>query len=773
MLVSFATSFSQNIRIELKDKAFSSPIAFSMMINEEKTKGGTTDINGHLQISSKPGECWYINAFGYKKTKACWKGDNPWIILLESSDLDLPELVIHVKEDPAYRVVRSCILNAKKNDPAQSKSFQYEQYSKLIIDFVKGNNAKLDSLFTDKHLMLMETVSQRKHAPPGYDHEEIIANQMSGFQVPQSAIIGTQMQSFSIYEPDFQIFENVYLSPAGPRAIDRYEYKMLDTLYDHNDSIFVISFFPKKRFIDNGMKGQFHIHSSNYSVCRLIAEPSAKDPSLYVKIQQFFSSLNGTFFPFEINAFFELPQLQNPISGEIQTQIKNLSIEKYTFRDFDNVSLTLEDAANQKDSAQWQSLRYEPLSDQDINTYVFLDSLSRAANLEKKTQFLTSLSQGIIQWGSVQIPIQRLFRYNAYEGYRTGLGINLHPKGLKPLTCETYFAYGNKDKAMKWGAGIHWAIEPDKSGWRIQYFSDVRESGQQLFPIYRPQINQSVYELFATRMDKIQGVNASVYFPIYQSLAGDLSYQFQSKQPFTLNALYADEQGIREINKYQLEEYKALIRWAPGERRVKVLDRQYLLNGFWPIFKFGWTQSYWREANMSSSLPFSRYQLECEKTFKTVYYGDLKIFAECGQLIGNAPLTETHAAKGTISPARKISISVPQTFETLPNGQWYARTYAHLFVRYKSNFSLYKTESSEPRITVLANAGWGKLDEQYHNQDVHDYSKGLYEIGFQLDNILKSATGGLGMGTYYRMGPYYDHIEKNNWMIKLTSSLLF
>ena len=160
-----------------------------------------------------------------------------------------------------------------------------------------------------------------------------------------------------------------------------------------------------------------------------------------------------------------------------------------------------------------------------------MDSLGKSQNLEKKTQFLTALTRGNIQWGNIEIPIQRLFRYNGYEGYRWGLGVRYQQKGVQPLSYEGYFAYGNKDKAFKWGGSALWEFKPDVSGVRVQYFRDVKESGQQLFPFYRPDINQSVYELFATRMDMVQGGNISTFFPIYQSLAADICYQNVNKKP--------------------------------------------------------------------------------------------------------------------------------------------------------------------------------------------------------------------------------------------------
>ncbi len=770
------TAWNQAIRIEIRDKEFSSPIAYGMIINDLKTNGGTTDINGQINLSIKKNECWHFEAFGYASAKQCWNGQNPWIIYLETSQIQMNELVISVKEDPAYSVMRKCIANAPINDPLQSQSFKYQQYSKLIIDFIKGKNQKIDSVFTDKHLFLMETASIRRHAPPKYDHEEIIANKMSGFQIPQSTIIGTQLQSFSVYEPDFQIFENVYLSPAGPRAEDRYEYKMMDTLFTENqDSIFVISFYPKKRFLPNGMKGNIHVHSSHYAVCRIMAEPAEPNVDLYVKIQQNFESVQQVFFPTQINAFFELPNMQNPLTGEIQTQINQVSLEKYSFRDFDNISLTYEEKANFKDSSEWGEIRQAPLSTEEIKTYLFLDSLGKSQNLEKKTQFLTALTRGNIQWGNIEIPIQRLFRYNGYEGYRWGLGVRYQQKGVQPLSYEGYFAYGNKDKAFKWGGSALWEFKPDVSGVRVQYFRDVKESGQQLFPFYRPDINQSVYELFATRMDMVQGGNISTFFPIYQSLAADICYQNVNKKPHQDIRYYSDFSVAKEINQYQLEEFKLVLRWAPGERRVNILQHQYLLTGYWPVIKMGYTQSYWKLSNNTISNSFSRYHIEAEKIFKSPYWGDFKIFTELGKLIGNAPLTEIHAAKGTISPARKISISVPQTFETLPNSQWYAREYVHVFLRYKSNITLYRTASSAPFITAIFNAGWGRLglNDQYSSIICKEYPLGLYETGLQIDNFLKSSTSGIGVGAYYRFGPYHDSIEKNNWMIKLTSTVLF
>ena len=47
-------------------------------------------------------------------------------------------------------------------------------------------------------------------------------------------------------------------------------------------------------------------------------------------------------------------------------------------------------------------------------------------------------------------------------------------------------------------------------------------------------------------------------------------------------------------------------------------------------------------------------------------------------------------------------------------------------------------------------------------------NKGYYESGLQIDNILLSSFSGIGIGIYYRYGPYSLDGFRNNLAIKLS-----
>ena len=71
--------------------------------------------------------------------------------------------------------------------------------------------------------------------------------------------------------------------------------------------------------------------------------------------------------------------------------------------------------------------------------------------------------------------------------------------------------------------------------------------------------------------------------------------------------------------------------------------------------------------------------------------------------------------------------------------------------------------------------GWGKLDDSYktYNSDLKAFDKGFYEAGVVVDNVLNISYLKMGLGAFYRFGPYaYDKTLDNfawkwNFLISL------
>jgi hypothetical protein len=586
---------------------------------------------------------------------------------------------------------------------------------------------------------------------------------MSGFEFPQSTIIGSQLQSFSAYEADFQIFDRVLISPMGPRAMDRYDYHMLDTAITGLDSIFVIQFQPKKRFQSNGMSGVIQIKTPEYALVLLSAEPYEKESSYYIKIQQKLEKKHDYFFPSEMNSYYKLTQNTPEIFGEIQTKINHIEIRKFNAKDFDAVEFDFPAAANQVDEPTWEKIRYQPLSAEEKNTYVFMDSLGQANHLEAKVNRLTSLLEGQVKLGKLNWDLFHLYRFNRFEGSRLGLSLSTNEKFHQHWQIDGLAAYGFKDRQSKWGLGAGWKSTDNRVQFRIGYTDDVQESGCNPMPQNRKNINQQVYEFFITKMDYVKGYNFDVQFPLANSIQMRYIQSHLNKTP------HASFFVSSENNSYQLTSNKIFLRWSPGEKRRRIMGKEITLSGYWPIFQWGYTAG-----SINQAQNFIRQQFEMEKTFHSAYWGDLKIKGEWGKNIAALPFNELNALRGSWNNDIKFNLSVPSTFETALNNVWYARTYTHFYVRYKWKTPIYQTPQSAPKITAIFNAGWGKLGAlDLAPTDVHDYPKGFYETGIAVNDLLISTSGGLGIGCYTRLGQYSETSFQKNIVFKIATNFLF
>ncbi len=768
---------SQNpIKIQIKDAQYKSPIGFASLQAVGQTSGAISDINGEIELRLKPKACFEISQIGFQKTTACWNGENPWVIMVPNLDDQLQVLKITPTEDPAYRVIRQAIKSAKQNNIQDLKPYQYEQYSKTVVTVKEGINPSIDSIRGVNDLFLSECVSEYHHAPTDQRFEKIILNKVSGIAMPQFTILGSSFQSFNAYEADFEIMENVYLSPLGPRSIDRYSYKMEDTLVSGKDTTFVISFKPLPRFADNAMTGVLHIRTPQYALVRISAEPFVHEENFFVKIQQDFNLIQEWYFPTDINAFItyiindsKKPEEKIPIILELKTHLSKIQILEKSNHDFDAIVLDYPLEAIDSDQQRWAAHRPYPLSERDSMTYYVIDSLAVSKQLFDKVDFIQELTEGRIKQKKFSWEIDKLLRYNGFEGYRLGLGgmtnSDFHPQ----VSIGGYYAYGFKDNGHKYAAQIKWHSSDLKLHISGGYVHDVSESGQHQLPAYRANFAASSYAFFVNKMDRYQGWHGHIEMPFLNTIRIMMDlHDFQKSSYFEYHQF---SNGDDFNGQYQLTEIRTTIRWAPGEKRQRILNKEKILGGYWPVFRLAKTQG---NCFTGQYYPFTRYQLLIDKTFHSAYAGDIRINFETGQISGVVPWTEMISSRGSLSH-RNVNITIPTTFQTMYNNTRYAREYAQVFVMYQWNNPLFIKEKCKPRLAYSCNAGWGRLNSSdvTPNLDIQDYPLGYYEAGLHLLDIYSEQLNRLGISTYYRFGPYQDPIEKNNWVIKLTSSILF
>ena len=86
-----------------------------------------------------------------------------------------------------------------------------------------------------------------------------------------------------------------------------------------------------------------------------------------------------------------------------------------------------------------------------------------------------------------------------------------------------------------------------------------------------------------------------------------------------------------------------------------------------------------------------------------------------------------------------------------------------------------KIKKFQPEFIITTSAGVGKLDhaELHQGVDFKTMEKGFYESGLIMNNLLKVSTSTLGVGVFYRYGPYAFDKTSDNVAIKMSFGVAF
>ncbi len=352
--LAFSSIFSQTYTLSgnVYDSLTGESLAFVNISYDNSGKGTVSSINGNFKINlqTKP-ERIIFSYVGYKQKTVLLTPEINWgkmNIKLTPIIYDLNEVFIYPGENPANRIIKQVSGNRKLNNPEKIGSFSYISYDKMIFTLdmdsiaeFKNQNKKTSQkqefseipgedhtdtitrkMIERQYLMLMESISSRKFIYPDKDKEQIIASRVSGFRKPSFILMARQFQSFSFYNDFVSISEKKYLNPISPGSTDRYFFLLEDTTYtERNDTVFIISFRPKRGTNFNGLKGVLYINSYKWAVQNVIAEANQNENELIsMKIQQKYDLVDDHWFPVQLNT----NMIFNNVVAETKTRKMNV-----------------------------------------------------------------------------------------------------------------------------------------------------------------------------------------------------------------------------------------------------------------------------------------------------------------------------------------------------------------------------------------------------------------------------------------------------------------
>ena len=781
VLIFYNSSFAQTLSGRVLDAVTKEPLAFAnLTFNNNQRLATSTDIDGKFLFSTMQPltnvTCTYV---GYETQTVQLQKNNTLIIYLKASENNLQEVVIKPSENPANAIIKKVIAHKEKNNPENIPSFKYKSYNKTVYDVKTDGTTKTDSLnvkmkgklLKDSPLFMMESVSERKFIAPDISEETVIGTKVSGFQNPSFASLATDLQPFSFYQDNIKLFDIQYLNPISKGSLNKYRFILEDTLFQNRDTIYILSFEPKKNKNFEGLKGQLYINSNKYAVQNVIATPFEKG-KIDIKIQQKYVFLEGKYwFPEQLNYALQFTELKMVVDGKSYISEVELDIPLRK-KEFALESVRIDKMAAKKDSLFWKSFRVETLSEAELKTYRVVDSVGKENNFDKILSSVEKLTQFKIGIGIFDLDLAKTIVYNKYEGYRLGLGVYTNEKLFENVSFGGFFGYGTRDKGWKYGGEVIYTLSKEnefKVG--AKYQDNLVEVGSYGLN-YSNQNKLNLRNFQAYLMDNVKQSSFNVEARAFRYLKWNVTFTQSTTTPRYLTAFQDNGQIYSD---YKDSNVRIDLRFGYKEKFISSFNQRISVGSTYPILSISYAKGIKNVLN--SDFNYDKIEARIEQSFFTKNIGTTSYQLDLG-IIDN-PLPYGLLFTGEGSNEEKYPYMIPNYFQTMLPYEFLSDKYAHLFLSHNFGGLLFKTGKFQPGITLHNNFGWGTLSDKNKTKNTltayQTKEKVFMETGLQLDNLVKLnyldiGYLGFGAGIYYRYGAYQNEETKDNLVYKISAT---
>ncbi|GIQ60279.1 hypothetical protein Flavo103_34150 [Flavobacterium collinsii] len=793
------------------------PLPFATITTSDNNNT-ITDVDGKfiLKMPLKPTD-FIVSYIGFQ-TRIIAVTDHKtfYPISLSQKTDDLKEVVIS-NENPALTIIKKVIANKNKNNPQKKlNSFEYKSYNKLIVtanpDSIDGridstatyknldkkrinidsSDYKFKEIISKQHLFQTEKVSQYQFGNHKLK-ETILGTKMAGFKQPIYEIIAFNLQSISIYDSKYELFETKYENPISDNAPQSYNYKILDTVNVKGRETYMIYFKNKHRRKSSGLEGVLYIDQENFAVAKAVMrikgvlDISGIHEFEYVPNEKIWFQSNTTFkivkgkndddikilggtiqFDGDVEDNFEPRKKSASDFTYLLSESNNFDIRYNTTAPIKNPALYIEikDDANKKPETFWEAYRKESLDLKSQKTYQLIDSLSIKKRIENRLGLGRKIINGYFPIGPIDLDLKKIISYNNYEGFRLGLGGITNDHFSKNFRIEGYGAYGTKDGAFKYSLGTGVLLDKNTNTWVNGYYTDdVREIASTVFAV-----DKRVFKIYDPRPINIStfykyvGWKANIQTKIIPKTEAILEFSRTYVEPkfdylFNYNGkLYSD---------YVMTTAMVSIVWAPFSPFMQTPTGRTETDKKFPRFTFQYTQSL--PNVMENDFTFGKIDFKAEYEKKYLNGQKTSLLLQGGYATGDVPITHLYNTmpnnlnKETL--LQRITFAGRNSFETMFFNEFFSSQY--VFFQIKHGFDRIRIlKKVRPSLVLVTRMAWGNMEnpQQHVGPTYKTLDKGFFESGIELNKIYK----GIGLGGFYRYGPNQLMRFEDNIAVKIS-----
>ena len=780
------------------------------------TLGTSTNLDGRFQLLVKSGDQIRFSNVGYEDKTIVISAETfrNEVIELSQKKMLLNEFVVTPGMNPAWRIIRHALINRRYNNPDEYSSYQYTSYNKTIIhmntteesNYGKRNqkqdslkkaqrykrNSILSNLLQEQmYLWLKETQVSVAHKRPNQTKELILAHKSSMPNDFSLGFIPTDFQPLGFYSEIIKLdaLGQTYVNPLSNNCLNRYNFKLENTLFKGVDTIFIVSFVPKSQKNFNGFKGLFYINSEGYALENVIAETVDTLSKFQMRIQQQSRKIGQHWFPEILDTEMSL-NMGKDETRKIQINIHNRSyiegveinqtipenIFSYAKREEKITPLVLPDS-------NWQLYRIEPLNQRESNTYLYWDTVNALKPIRNFLKIYNGLTRILAtdRWpiGKVfSLRVSDFAKFNKYEGTRWGLGGQVQFPGMSWFNLGGYTGYGIKDQAWKYGVTSEIKLHQHADlKLKVSLFKDLAEPGV-------PSMLSNTYNLLAA----FNQPRSFLQFRFDEVRTKRLDVYWRPAQGWQINPFFLDEErdiisyeyfyGIdKKMSSFNLREVGFNLRLAPFEKLYKSDNLESILAQTFPVLDLQMTKgNFGTNDSWFSTLQFNfDHQIISKSLGRSTYR------FSAGKIWGSVPYPYLFNIPGS-NLDQDFQILVPRTFQVAGFYEFAGDQFAALFWEHNFGELLFKSKSPffKPSLSLVQHVGFSHASkrEVHHNLTFDTMKKGYYESGLYLRDILRVPYYDMfylnfGIGGMMRWGPYRRMESKENFAFQFMIGIGF
>lgn len=652
----------------------------------------TTDFDGNflLKTNAAPFDTLTASYIGYKSiSKKIKIGESQTLnFSLPPESVELLEVVVTNKEDPAYGIIRKAIARKNINDRRKLTAYEYEMYKKVEIDvenisdklknkwYMRQITKVLDSVMRmegeDGKMLIPMYISESigdfyYRLDPKLSHEVIRATKTTGVGINENSIISQLINAsfydYNFYENRLIIMNKDFVSPIADSWTNYYKYVLEDSMYIGEDKCYKIDVTPRRKQ-DLAFQGKIWITDSTWALKQVNLSIGSEANLNFIdgiKIQQeMVQTQSGPWLPMKSRLMIDMGQVGDSSAGMLlKFYISNKGIKENIPKpaEFYREKITLVDTASGHDNAFWAKVRHDSLTASDKQVYNMIDSIKQVPIVKSYIEIIDLAVNGYYDIGKIDIgPLLYSYANNNVEGHRLQLGFRTNSSLHRNWLIVGRGVYGTTDEAWKYQGIIEYIFR--RKSWSIigvEHYHDI----DQVALASDNKFDNNVFTAFTkfgniTRRRPYMNTYSQVYLQsdLFKGFTQKISFKHAEFDPLYPFAYYADRDlGVTSdiYRSYQTTEIVFESKYAKNITLLKRGNqRRSVGSSRVPMFIFRYTVGI--NSLLGSDLSYNKFYFNVSQLKNVGVMGRLKYALNVGWTPSTVPypLIENHLGNQTI-----------------------------------------------------------------------------------------------------------------------------